>query len=181
KKPFKAILGEAQKLEFADNSADVAILHGPLYHLQHKEERLRALAESKRVLKPGGVLLGFAINHSASSIAALLNGFIHSPEILEMCRQELATGIHQPPQSMPGILPAAYFHRPEQLREELEEAGLAYLNTYAVEGMIWLDKNYFETRSEEKKKATVTELLKLTESDRALLTLSPHMMIAARK
>src|ERR1700739_39693 len=109
KKPFKSILGEAQKLELPDNLADVVILHGPLYHLQLKGERLKAIAEAKRVLKPNGIVLGFAINHSASSIAALLNGFIHAPEILQMCKDELTSGIHNPPKNMPGVLPQAYF------------------------------------------------------------------------
>src|ERR1700755_1014156 len=59
KKTFKSILGEAQKLELEDNFADVVILHGPLYHLQSKEDRLRCLVEAKRILKPNGVLLGF--------------------------------------------------------------------------------------------------------------------------
>ena len=181
KKPFKAILGEAQKLDLPDNFADVVIMHGPLYHLQEKSERLKALSEAKRVLKPGGVLLGFAINHSASAIVAFVNGAIHIPEILQMCREELTSSLHHPPQNIPGILTSSFFHRPRQLRDEVEEAGFAYINTFAVEGMIWLDKNYFETRADEQKKAAVMELLKLTESDQELLTLSPHMMIAGRK
>jgi len=181
KKPFKSILGEAQKLDFPDNFADMVILHGPLYHLQSKEERTKAITEAKRVLKPNGVMLGFAINHSASSIAALLNGFIHAPGIYQMCKDELTTGLHNPPENMPGILPQAYFHRPQELRDEVEEAGLTYLNTYAVEGMVWMDKNYFESRGDDKKKAALMELLKVTENDTSLLALSPHMMIAGKK
>jgi len=181
KKPFKAILGEAQKLELPDSFADLVIMHGPLYHLQQKAERLKALSEAKRILKPGGVILGFAINHSASAIVAFLNGAIHIPEVLQMCREELTTGLHRPPQNIPGILTTSFFHRPKLLRDELEEAGFGYINTFAVEGMIWLDKNYFETRADEQKKTAVMELLKLTESDPELLTLSPHMMIAGRK
>jgi ubiquinone/menaquinone biosynthesis C-methylase UbiE len=181
KRPFKTILGEAQKLELSDGIADVVILHGPLYHLQAKKERLQALSEAKRILKTGGIVLGFAINHSASTIAALLNGFIHAPEILEMCKAELTTGIHTAPTSMPGVLPSAYFHRPDELKAELEEAGFSYLSTYAVEGLVWLDKNYFESRSDVKKKQAMTELTKITENDPALLTLSPHMMIAGKK
>jgi ubiquinone/menaquinone biosynthesis C-methylase UbiE len=181
KKPFKAILGEAQKLDFPDSFADVTILHGPLYHLQQKEERIKALIEAKRILKPGGVILGFAINHSASTIAALLNGFIHAPEIFEMCKEELTTGIHTPPKNMPGVLPSAYFHRPDELKDEIEEAGLTYLDIYAVEGMIWMDKNYFESRSDAGKKARMMELMEIIEKDKALLSLSPHMMIAGRK
>jgi ubiquinone/menaquinone biosynthesis C-methylase UbiE len=181
KKPFKAILGEAQKLDFPDNFADVVILHGPLYHLQQKEQRIKALTEAKRILKPGGMVLGFAINHSASTIAALLNGFIHAPEIFDMCKQELTTGIHTPPKNMPGVLPSAYFHRPDELKNELEEAGLTYLDTYPVEGMIWMDKNYFESRSDANKKAQMMELMQIVEKDQSLLSLSPHMMIAGRK
>src|SRR3569833_1814598 len=121
-------------------------MHGPLYHLQLKTDRIKAIAEAKRVLKTGGIALGFAINHSVSSIAALLNGFIHTPEIFEMCKEELVYGTHTPPENMPGILPSAYFHRPDELKKEFEEAGLAYLDTLAVEGLIWMDKKYFESR-----------------------------------
>jgi ubiquinone/menaquinone biosynthesis C-methylase UbiE len=181
RKPFKSILGEAQKLELQDNSADMVILHGPLYHLQSKAGRIRAIAEAKRVLKNNGIMLGFAINHSASTIAALLNGFIHAPEIFEMCKQELISGIHTPPKSMPGVLPAAYFHSPNELRAELEDAGLIYLDIYAVEGPVWLDKNYFQSRSDPKKKATMNELMSIVEKDQSLLSLSPHMMIAGKK
>ena len=181
KKPFKALLGEAQKLDFPDSFADIVILHGPLYHLQQKEQRIKALAEAKRILKPVGVVLGFAINHSASTVAALLNGFIHAPEIFEMCEQELTTGIHTPPKNMPGVLTLAYFHRPDELKNELEEAGLTYLDTYAVEGMIWMDKNYFESRSDASKKARMMELMRITEKDKSLLSLSPHMMVAGKK
>ncbi|MBV8390775.1 MAG: class I SAM-dependent methyltransferase [Mucilaginibacter sp.] len=181
KKPFKSLLGEAQKLELADSMADIVILHGPLYHLQSKADRIKAISEAKRVLKPEGIVLGFAINHTASTIAALLNGFIHVPEIFDMCMEELKSGIHTPPKNMPGVLPSAYFHRSEELKAEFEEAGLKYLDTYAVEGAIWMDKNYFETRSDSKKREKIMELMKVTENDTGLLSLSPHMMIAGRK
>ncbi|MDB5025252.1 MAG: class SAM-dependent methyltransferase [Mucilaginibacter sp.] len=181
RKPFKSVLGESRKLGLEDNFADVVILHGPLYHLQLKQDRIRSIAEAKRVLKPKGIVLGFAINHSASAIAALLNGFIHSPEIFEMCKQELTSGIHTPPKSMPGILPEAYFHRPGELKTEFGEAGLTYIDTYAVEGLIWMDENYFETRSDPAKKEVIMELIRITENDQSLLSLSPHMMIAGRK
>jgi hypothetical protein len=82
---------------------------------------------------------------------------------------------------MPGILPAAYFHRPGELKAEFEEAGLTCLDTYAVEGVVWLDKNYFETRWDAEKKAAIMQLMQITENDHALLSLSPHMMIAGRK
>ena len=63
--PFKAILGEARQLPLADHCADVVILHGPLYHLQDEAERIAAIKEARRILRIGGMVLGFAITYSA--------------------------------------------------------------------------------------------------------------------
>ena len=55
------------------------------------------------------------------------------------------------------------------------------LDLVAVEGMIWLDKNYFISRADAAKKKRMMELLSITECDQNLLSFSPHMMIAAKK
>ncbi|WP_423148983.1 class I SAM-dependent methyltransferase [Rubrolithibacter danxiaensis] len=181
KNSFKCILGEARKLDLPDNFADLLILHGPLYHLQNRKDRTDALKEAKRVLKKGGIVLGFSINYTASTLAGLLNGIIHDSSFFEMCKEELISGRHHAPENLPGILPEAYYHRPAELEAEFIESGLEVINIFAVEGMIWLDKNYFETRSDPAKKELIMNLLRMTETDRSLLALSPHMMIAARK
>jgi ubiquinone/menaquinone biosynthesis C-methylase UbiE len=181
KKGFKCFFGEASKLEFENNFADIVIFHGPLYHLQDKEDRLKALTEARRVLKPGGILLAFAINYTAGTIVGLLQGAMHNPDILNMCREELVTGNHNAPESMPGVLPKAYYHKPQELIQEIEESGFAMHDLFAVEGIIWLEKNYFESMGNSQKKANLFELLKLTETDRNIISLSPHMMVAARK
>lgn len=178
---FQAVLGEARKLELEDNTMDVVILHGPLYHLQEKPDRIQAIKEARRILKPGGFVLGFAINYTASTLVGLLNGFIHNEDFYEMCKAELSSGKHHPASSLPGLLPEAYFHKPEELKNEFEEAALQHLETLPVESFIWLDSKYFESRGNEAKKQKIMELVKLTENDKNLLALSPHMMIAARK
>lgn len=53
----KAYQGNAMKLKrFEDNSFDVVLVFGPMYHLHEKEEKLKALAEAKRVVKPDGFI-----------------------------------------------------------------------------------------------------------------------------
>ena len=98
-----------------------------------------------------------------------------------MCKEELKTGIHNPPDDFPWLLAEAYYHNPKKLREDFVSQGLTHLNTYAVEGMAWLDKDFFVNISNEKRKKTLMELVELTENDPYLLSLSPHMMIATRK
>jgi len=181
KNKFSVQIGESRKLEFPDNIADMVILHGPLYHLQKKEDRDISISEAKRVLKKGGIILGFAINSTASTLVGLFNGLIHKKPFFEMCKEELTTGVHNPPKDFPFLLAEAYYHKPEELKQEFIEQGLKYMNIYAVEGMAWLDKEYFANMFNDKKRKTLLELIKITENEEHLLSFSPHMMIAVRK
>lgn len=53
----KAYQGNALRLKrFEDNSFDICLLFGPMYHLFSKEDKLQALSEAKRVTKPGGII-----------------------------------------------------------------------------------------------------------------------------
>lgn len=181
KNKFSVQLGESRKLDFQNNYADLILLHGPLYHLQRKEERELSIKEAKRVLKNGGIMLGFAINYTASTLAGLLNGLIHKKSFFEMCKNELTSGIHNPPDDFQWLLAEAYYHKPEQLKEEFRHQDLIYLNTYAVEGMVWLDKDFFTNMLNNKKRENLIELLQITENDSYILPFSPHMMIAVKK
>jgi hypothetical protein len=149
--------------------------------LQEKAQRLKALAESRRILKPSGVFLGFAINYISSAIVGLLQGVLHNPDLLNMCLQEITTGLHEAPASMPGVMPKAYYHRPDELISEISEAGYTSINLFAVEGIVWLEKNYFDSMGNPGRKSNLLNLLKLTESDRNLMAFSPHMMVSALK
>jgi len=181
KNPFTSHLGEARKLEFQDNFADLIIFHGPLYHLQDKKDRIMALEEAKRVLKANGIILAFAINYTASTLVGLIQGVLTQPDFYKMSLTELQTGIHEAPARMAGVLPKGYYHRPEELKSEIEEAGFTHLETLPVEGLIWLDKNYFETRSDQDKKDRMMKLLQTTEKDPNLLAFSPHIASIGQK
>ncbi|MDO6739238.1 class I SAM-dependent methyltransferase [Wenyingzhuangia sp. 2_MG-2023] len=181
KNKFAVIAGEAQHLDFKNNFADLVIIHGPLYHLQKKEDRLEAIAEAKRVLKKDGIILGFAINHAASTIVGLLQGLIHKKPFFDMCKEELTTGIHLPPNEYPWLLAEAYYHKPTELKQEFLSQDLQLINLVAVEGITWLDKDYFANMLHKKNQKNLAELTKITENNEELLAFSPHMMLVAKK
>ena len=55
---IKTWQGDARNLSFLDDeSFDITLLFGPLYHLHSKEDKLAALNEAKRITKKGGILL----------------------------------------------------------------------------------------------------------------------------
>ena len=181
KNSFSVEIGEAKNLPYKNDIADLVILHGPLYHLQKKEDRIQAILEAKRVLKKGGIILGFAINATASTLVGLMNGMIHANSFFEMCKEELTLGIHNAPKDFPFLLADAFYHKPEGLKAEFLEQDLKLINLFAVEGMIWLDNEYFANMLDKKKSKTLKALQNLTENDEYLLPLSPHMMIAVKK
>lgn len=181
KNKYSVHLGESRKLEFSNNYADLIILHGPLYHLQKEEDRILTIQEAKRVVKNNGIILAFAINYTASTLAGLLSGLIHKKTFFEMCKEELKKGIHNPPNDFPWLLAEAYYHNPKQLKDEFLSQELTFLNTYAVEGMAWLDKDFFANMLNNERKKTLLELIQVTENDPFLLSFSPHMMIATKK
>ncbi len=77
--------GNAVRLDgFAENTYDLTLLLGPMYHLFTKEEQAAALAEAVRVTKPGGVILAAYCMGDASILQyGFGRGKIH--EILRDC------------------------------------------------------------------------------------------------
>ncbi len=69
----KAFLGNAINLKkFKDDSFDIVLLFGPLYHLFSLEEKLIALSEAKRVVKNDGLIF---IQYVTNDYAVLVHGF----------------------------------------------------------------------------------------------------------
>ena len=65
----KAWQGNALNLKkFEDDSFDICLLFGPLYHLFTKEDKVRCLQEAKRVTKKGGYILAAYVMNEYSVI-----------------------------------------------------------------------------------------------------------------
>ena len=62
--PIIAVQGNAMDLSaFPDNTYDLTMLLGPMYHLYTKEDKMQALSEAVRVTKPGGrILVAYCMN-----------------------------------------------------------------------------------------------------------------------
>jgi len=135
---FAAEVGDARELGQADGSVDAVLLLGPLYHLVEREDRSQALAEAHRVLRPGGVLFAGAVNATASLLDGVVRGWLEDERFVAIVRQDLATGQHRNPDRVPEWFTTTFFHRPDELRAELEAAGFAVEELLGVEGPGWM-------------------------------------------
>src|SRR5260370_24698280 len=118
-------LGDARNLEFPTGGADAVLMFGPLYHLIEHGDRVQALGEARRILKPGGVLFAAVISRFASFIDGLLSGFFEDATFRKIIADDLASGQHRNPANHPAYFTTAYFHRPEELADEIREAGFS--------------------------------------------------------
>ncbi|MBR2122704.1 MAG: class I SAM-dependent methyltransferase [Lachnospiraceae bacterium] len=82
--PITALQGNALDLSvFPDDSFDLTMLLGPMYHLYSKEDKLRALSEAVRVTKPGGhILAAYCMNEA--TVIQYVFGLNHLQELMDL-------------------------------------------------------------------------------------------------
>jgi ubiquinone/menaquinone biosynthesis C-methylase UbiE len=127
-----AEVGDARKLTQADASVDAVLLLGPLYHLVGRTERLSALAEARRVLRPGGVLLAAAIGRFMAALDWAQSGGL-TADVAAKLAPVLSTGVHDPTLGFTD----AFFHTAAQLQQEVAEAEFADVQVLGIEGPAW--------------------------------------------
>jgi SAM-dependent methyltransferase len=141
---------------FSSEGFDAALLMGPLYHLWTVEERLQALREARRLLKPGGLVFAAFISRFAPFQDAASKGFAWILEQPETNEKLLATGINV---GADDGFTDAYFAHPDEIIPLGEAAGFETVLRLGCEGMagghetyinaldgrdfeIWADLNY---------------------------------------
>ncbi len=124
--------GDARRLTAQDASVDVVLLLGPLYHLVDAEDRRRALAEARRVLRPGGLLAAAGISRYLSLMAAGADGTLEEA-MRASVRAVIETGHYD---AHVGFV-TTHFHTAGELAQEVSETGFVEVAVYGVEGPTW--------------------------------------------
>jgi ubiquinone/menaquinone biosynthesis C-methylase UbiE len=177
---FTAARGDARNLSEPDESQDAVLLFGPLYHLTEAAERLQALGETRRVLRPGGRLVAMAVCRFASLLDGLYQGWLDDPVFRRIVDRDLADGQHRNPDPVgrPEFFTTAYFHTPDDLAEEIKQAGFTAVAVYGVEGPGWpLRQEWADPRRREH----ILFAARSAESERSLIGFSDHLIAAATK
>ena len=176
-----AIVGEAEKLNRKNNSVDVVILLGPLYHLTERRDRLAVLREARRVLREGGILFAAIISRFASAIDGLFRDLMDDPEFVRILQRDLKDGQHRNPGNHPFYFTTAYFHLPEEIKEEIAEVGLRHEKTLPVESIGCMLQNFEEHWENPERQNRLLNLIRSLEDEPSLLGTSAHILAIARK
>jgi SAM-dependent methyltransferase len=175
-----AAWGDARALDIAGASVDGVLLLGPLYHLPSEDDRLAALREAARIVRPGGVVYAAAISRWATRLHGILLERFHCdhPQLLDMVDEMERSGrlapVHEA--SFTG-----YAHRPDDLRDEIGRAGLVVESLVGVEGPGFLLGDLAARLDDPDERAVLLDSLRAVERVPELLGVGPHLLATARR
>jgi ubiquinone/menaquinone biosynthesis C-methylase UbiE len=172
--------GDARHLEVPSGIADAVLLLGPLYHLVERSDRLQALRECRRILKPRGVVLAASVCRFASLIDGLSRGFFRDAAFRKIIATDLTSGQHCNPTKELAYFTTAYFHRPEELAAEVGDAGFDDVQILCVEGPAWSTALFREVWNDPQQRGTLMDFLSLIEREPSLYGASAHLIATAR-
>lgn len=174
-------VGDARHLAWPDACSDIVLLLGPLYHLTEMSDRVRALSEAHRVLRPGGLLLAAGISRWASVLDGLVRDLLLDPEFAVALDGDVVDGQHRNPADRPGLFTTAYFHTPAELSAEASAAGFAVEGVFGVEGPARIVADFDQRWVIPEQRELMLQLAEFAESDPSITGISPHLLVVARK
>lgn len=125
---LQAYQGDARKLKrFAEDTFDLTLLFGPMYHLYSFEDKLQALMEAKRVTKPDGYIL---VAYLMNEYGVLTYGFKEGNAIacIEDGRLDDNFHCHSTEKDLYDYV------RLEDMKELRDAAGLEHVQTISADG-----------------------------------------------
>jgi SAM-dependent methyltransferase len=172
--------GDARHLDLPDSSVDAALLLGPLYHLPEREDRIRTLKETRRIVRAGGSIFIAAISRWAPRLDGVLQErlYEHSPHFLSLLPEVERTG------NLPPVVPngfVGYTHRPGDLADEVSEAGLQLDDLVGVEGLPLAGSDMQSRVDDPTAWKVLLDSARAIERVPELLGLSPHLIATATR
>lgn len=179
-------VGDARDIDKPNESADIVLLMGPMYHLINIEDRLKALNEAKRVLKKGGLLVCAGITRYGSmlwglSVYGSKNKVLDEIEFVNMIRGEIKEGQHIRPNKYPNFIARSYFHLPKEFENEIINVGFINEKILAVEGPTWIVPTLDNLWESEDSKKTILDMARMLEEDENIMAMSPHFLTISIK
>jgi ubiquinone/menaquinone biosynthesis C-methylase UbiE len=179
--PRTATVGDARSSRLGDATCDAVLMLGPLYHLTERNARVRAIEESRRVLKPGGRLFAATITRVASLVDALSRDLLGDAAFLSIVETDIQTGQHRNPTDDISYFTDTFFHRRAEIRAEVEAGGLEVVAQLPIEGLGILARDFESLWRDSRKRTTLLDMLARTEGIDEVNGASAHYMTVGRK
>lgn len=168
---------ESDILMLGQNSEkyDVVLCLGPLYHLQKRDERIKALEVCRGMLGQEGKLFLAYINRHAAIQIYIKNKMFPDRQLYK----DLSEKGFNPTGGFDHFMDLGFFSDENSVKAEVEEAGLVCEKNIGVDGAYKMLKEELELMTEEQWKAFYEYHLSTCE-DRSIAGLSNHGLMICR-
>lgn len=173
--------GDATKLQLEDDQFDLVLLLGPLYHLTDKRERIKALSEAKRIVKPGGFVLSAIISRYASLFDGFRRDLVYDDQFVKILINDLRSGVHLNETNNPEYFTTAFFHTPAEIKEEVISSALKFEKLVAVEGFGWIVDDFAKKAADKAYMDKLSAMIGMLETNDDLIAMSQHIIAVAKK
>ena len=169
----KAFIGDATNLDnIADNSFDVVLCLGPMYHLP-KEERELVFAECGRIAKDGAIIAFAYINGLGVYAGACVDD--NARHIYPNAEANKYVFEYKTSDNLPGLF---FFTSPEEMEYDAKRHKLETLKNCGLD--FWITKCAIDNMSEEQFECYWEIADRMSES-RSCVGLSNHALLVCRK
>lgn len=169
---INAIEGNALDLSmYEDNTFDITLLLGPLYHLFNKEEKEKAISEAIRVTKKGGYIYIAYI----TSDSIVISNFLKKHRLLEL--KDLSDENYKLKDVADEVFNSFYV---EEFNNLMSNYDVEHITDIATEGLSYIMKEYVNDLTEEEFEVWLDYHLKNCER-KELQGYSTHMLYIGKK
>lgn len=186
-----ATVCDARAIPRPEASADAVLLMGPLYSITEYGERILAIRESHRLLKPGGLLFSAALTPYSVLVSRLAvyhendtpkRRELDDPAVMAIIERALEDGCYiNPEKKIANGIGSSHLHTAKALREELLAGGFGMTVVHGVMGGAWLAPNIHELMLNESTRRTLMKTVRLLDTHEEIIGLSGHLLAVSRK
>jgi hypothetical protein len=140
-----------------------------------------SLREAFRVLARDGIGVVAAISRYASALDGLARKLSLDPRFVKIRDRDLADGQHRNDTNNADYFTTAYFHRPDDLRSELEVAGFRDVRVLGIEGPAWMLQDFDARWEDAALRKDLLDVARALESESSIVGVSAHLLGIGRK
>lgn len=168
-----------EKIGYGEGGYDHVFLMGPLYHLLEEEDRIKAVKEALRMVKPGGLLYVSFISMFANTIYFMQNEMAEFcsdiPEVREYRKLQVEGGSYAGP-----AFTQAYFAQQKEIVPFMDQFELEMLHFFGQESILSPCEEKFLKLPKKEQNDWIAYAEALCEKEE-LLSFSEHLMYIGRK
>ena len=165
---------------YKDNSFDVVLFFGPLYHLTEKEEREKCVAEIRRILKTGGKVFASFIPHLSGSIA-LVQRFCWSPDQVDINTLEECFASGKFKNLSDNGFQEGYYPTSEEIETLFSANGFDELLVRSIRGFGYEKEDVIYKFKNKNVFSKLLELIDSTAEDKSIIEMCGHAMYVGVK